>query len=189
VGRNANDRIGSRAAFGWLASHGRSTFHCGRSMPRAHHWQLDPNFRTHTSGSRHGRFVPAPDSCTAANCVERMARQFIPRLSCRSFIANAARLQFHALAHSVHCIDRVRRSCVMRSNLTTGQVRFDNGKTSDFRRCPGCWLAYGLARRNGSGCPGSTNSADFRRNERSSGSCVDERDERKRTSAKASKED
>ena len=29
--------------------------------PHAHHWQLDPNFRTHTSGSRHGRFVPAPD--------------------------------------------------------------------------------------------------------------------------------
>ena len=22
------------------------------------HWQLDPNFRTHTSGTRHGRFVP-----------------------------------------------------------------------------------------------------------------------------------
>jgi hypothetical protein len=27
-------------------------------MPRAHHWQLDPNFRTNPSGSRHGRFVP-----------------------------------------------------------------------------------------------------------------------------------
>jgi hypothetical protein len=27
-------------------------------MPRAHHWQLDPNYRTDPSGSRHGRFVP-----------------------------------------------------------------------------------------------------------------------------------
>ena len=35
--------------------------------PHAHHWQLDPNFRTHTSGSRHGRFVPQVDLCTAAN--------------------------------------------------------------------------------------------------------------------------
>ena len=27
-------------------------------MPRARHWQQDPNFRTNPSGSRHGRFVP-----------------------------------------------------------------------------------------------------------------------------------
>ena len=38
--------------------HGRSAFICGRSMPRARHWQLDPNFRTNPSGSWHGRIVP-----------------------------------------------------------------------------------------------------------------------------------
>jgi hypothetical protein len=37
---------------------GRSPFHCGRSMRRAHHRQLAPNFRTNTSGGRHGGFVP-----------------------------------------------------------------------------------------------------------------------------------
>ena len=52
----------TRAAVDWRVADGRSTFHCGRSMPRAHHWQLDPNFRTNPSGSRHGRFVPFPDS-------------------------------------------------------------------------------------------------------------------------------
>jgi hypothetical protein len=30
-------------------------------MPRAHHWQLDPNFQTNPSGRRHGRFVPISD--------------------------------------------------------------------------------------------------------------------------------
>lgn len=30
-------------------------------MPRARHWQLDPNFRTNPSGSRHGGFVPKGD--------------------------------------------------------------------------------------------------------------------------------
>ena len=34
---------------------GRSPFHCGRSMPRARHWQQDPNYRTNPRGSRHGR--------------------------------------------------------------------------------------------------------------------------------------
>ncbi len=27
-------------------------------MPRARHWQQDPNFRTNPSGSSHGRNVP-----------------------------------------------------------------------------------------------------------------------------------
>jgi hypothetical protein len=40
---------------------GRSPFHCGRSMRRAHHRQLAPNFRTNTSGGRHGGFVPGTD--------------------------------------------------------------------------------------------------------------------------------
>ena len=43
---------------GRRASHRRSPFHCGRLMPRAHHWQLYPNFWTNPSGSRHGRIVP-----------------------------------------------------------------------------------------------------------------------------------
>ena len=30
-------------------------------MPRARHWQQDPNFRTNTSGGRHGRIVPIAD--------------------------------------------------------------------------------------------------------------------------------
>ena len=30
-------------------------------MPRARHWQQDPNFRTNPSGSRHGRIVPVED--------------------------------------------------------------------------------------------------------------------------------
>ena len=42
----------------WPVTDGRFTFHCGKSVPRAHHWQLDPNFRTNPSGSRHGRIVP-----------------------------------------------------------------------------------------------------------------------------------
>jgi hypothetical protein len=34
-------------------------------MPGAHHWQLDPNFRTNPSGGRDGRFVPISDFCGA----------------------------------------------------------------------------------------------------------------------------
>jgi len=35
----------------------------------------------------------------------------------------------------------------MRSKRTTGQVRVEHGRISDFRRRPDCWLAqaYGLA--------------------------------------------
>ena len=65
---------GSSAPVDWPVADGRSTFHCGRSMPRAHHWQLDPNFRTHPSGSRHGRFVPAADMSVDCN-VSRPAKK------------------------------------------------------------------------------------------------------------------
>ena len=51
-------RSGSSSPIDRRVRDGRSTFHCGRSVPRAHHWQLDPTFRTNPSGSRHGRIVP-----------------------------------------------------------------------------------------------------------------------------------
>jgi hypothetical protein len=36
-------------------------FHCGRSVPRARHWQLNSNYRTNPSGGQHGRIVPIPE--------------------------------------------------------------------------------------------------------------------------------
>ncbi|MGA8294281.1 MAG: hypothetical protein WB820_17680, partial [Rhodoplanes sp.] len=43
------------------------------------HWQLDPNFRTHTGGSWHGRFVPGA-VVEAARLFE--CRPRLPRLMC-----------------------------------------------------------------------------------------------------------
>jgi hypothetical protein len=72
------------------------------------------------------------------------------RLSCRSFAANAVRLQLHALAYSEKPVHRhpaadrrttttaryihsVRRSTVMRSMQSVGKVRLDDGKHNIFR--------------------------------------------------------
>ena len=49
---------GSSAPLDPRVADGRSPFHCGRSMPRARHWQLDPYFRTNPSGGRHGTRRP-----------------------------------------------------------------------------------------------------------------------------------
>jgi hypothetical protein len=51
--------VGHGLPWRWLASHGRSTFHCWKSVPRTHYWQLNPSFRTNPSGTWDGGFVPA----------------------------------------------------------------------------------------------------------------------------------
>jgi hypothetical protein len=59
--RFRDGRSGSSSPVYWNARDGRSTLYSGQSVRYAHDRQLDPSFRTHTSGSRHGRFVPTAE--------------------------------------------------------------------------------------------------------------------------------